>query len=279
MLDLDGVMAAAADLAPLPASVTRLAALTARDDAPLAEIVDVVRLDQALTVALLRLVNSAAFAGTRHVTHVRDAVLALGSGTVLELAVGREVRASMKRPLPAFGLAEGELWRHSVASALAAQTASRFVAVPVPPEAFTVALLHDVGKLVLARFLDGELLQLLRRAADEGGLMDLEAEAEVLGVHHGELGQLIAQNWGLPDAISAPLAAHHRPTESDGTTADVAHLADVVAKIIGAGRNGAGAPRVRADAAARLGIDEDGLERLARVVRDRFVEVLARYEG
>jgi HD-like signal output (HDOD) protein len=280
MLDLNGVVIAAGELAPLPSSATRLAALTASDDVALDEIVDVIALDQALTAALLRLVNSAAIGKSRTVTSVRDATYVVGAGAILELAVGRHVRGSMQRALPAFDLEEGELWRHSVAAALTTELASRVLRVRTPPEAFTVALLHDVGKLVLMRFLDSDRLSFLRRAEEEGGLSALDAEAEMLGVHHGELAELIAQNWGLPEAISRPLRAHHAPTAEDGVVADLTHLADVVAKRVGAGKSfDPGLPAVRADAAERLGLDEDSLARLTETVGERLEGVLRKYEA
>ena len=66
--------------------------------------------------------------------------------------------------MPEYGIDDGVLWRHSVAAALAAELERLSCTVKVPPEAFTAALLHDVGKLVLCRHMKPEVLELLARA-------------------------------------------------------------------------------------------------------------------
>src|SRR5581483_6124697 len=235
MLDQDALVSAAYELQPLPASIMRLARIVESRDADLRQIVELVSLDQGLTGSVLRLANSAASATGRQISLVRDAVLRVGGGTLLSLAVGQRVRGQMSAALPAYDLAEGELWRHSVAAALATERAGSVCRAGIPPEAFTAALLHDVGKLVLVRFLSRDLQELLERARSEGHVAALEAEREILGVDHAELGELVVQHWGLPDAIARPIAAHHAPTEDDGPVADAVHLADVIAKRIGAG--------------------------------------------
>jgi HD-like signal output (HDOD) protein len=208
---------------------------------------------------------------------VRDAVLRLGGGTVVSLAVGGRVRGPMSVALPAYHLAEGELWRHSVATALAAEIGRGACRAHVPAECFTSALLHDVGKLVLVRFLSPELEQALGAARGDGRLASLDAEREVLGVHHGELGELIAQRWQLPETISKPLAAHHAPSEDDGPIADIVHVADVVATRIGAGCNDA--TEIDPAVMVRLGLEPEAVADLEQNVAASFETVMRRYEG
>ena len=280
MLELNSLVEEAGHLEPMPASVTRLAEIVRREESRLEEIVELIALDQGLTMSILRAANSAASGGSRRITVVRDALLRLGAGAVLSLAIGRRVRKQMSTAMPAYDLAEGELWRHSVASALAAELATPFCRVRIPPEAYTAALLHDVGKLVLVRFLDDDLLRFLSRARDEGDLQSLQAEIEVLGVHHGELGELVVQHWDLPECISKPIAYHHSPSEDAGITADVLHLSDVVAKQIGAGRTSFDGPaQVDEEAVIRLGITPEGVEKLCRKTAENFEGVIRRYSA
>jgi HD-like signal output (HDOD) protein len=278
MLDLNSLVEEANHLEPMPASVTRLAEIVRREESRLEDIVELIALDQGLTMSLLHAANSAAYGGPRRIAVVKDALFRLGAGATLSLAIGRRIRKQMSAAMPSYEIAEGELWRHSVASALAAELSLPFCRVPIPPEAYTAALLHDVGKLVLVRFLDEDTLRILRRARGEGELLSLQAEIEVLGVHHGELGELVVQRWNLPETISKPLAWHHTPCEEAGVTADVVHLADVVAKHIGAGRSSdAGPPMLDAGAAERLGITPEGMEKLCRETTEGFEAVMQRY--
>jgi HD-like signal output (HDOD) protein len=117
---------------------------------------------------------------------------------------------------------------------VAAELLPRFAGRSLPPETATAALLHDVGKLVMSRYLRPPVLELLEQAR-RSGLQRLEAEREVLLVHHGELAGLMAQAWRLPDAIVHAVAGHHDPGAVDSPLAYAVHLCDVVAKAIGAG--------------------------------------------
>jgi HD-like signal output (HDOD) protein len=117
---------------------------------------------------------------------------------------------------------------------VAAELLPRFAGRSLPPETATAALLHDVGKLVMSRYLRPPVLDLLAQARGSG-LQRLEAEREVLLVHHGELAGLMAQAWRLPESIVQAVGGHHEPSTVDSPLAYAVHLCDVVAKAIGAG--------------------------------------------
>ena len=204
MIDATALVKAAQGLDPLPATVARLASLVVRPDWSLNEAAHLVEFDPALTGRLLRLANSAAMAGLSPVNTARDAIMRVGIGPALAFAAASGLRKELKRALPEYGLTDGQLWRHSVASALAVEPIARRARTPVPPECFTAALLHDIGKIVLARFLTPDQLRWLADARDFGGLSSLQAETEVLGVNHADARR--------PDrrTVEAARAAHQR---------------------------------------------------------------------
>ena len=179
MVDLNELLSRAHELAPLPPSTVTLIEMSANPDCHLDDIADLVEFDQALTIRLLRAANSAFSASVIPVVTVREAVARMGTQQVLDLAIAAGVRSFLQARVPAYGLDEGSLWRHSVASAVSAESAKSFCSVPVPSEAFTAALLHDVGKLIMGRFLSAEILGLIRRAREVDGLDPLAAESLV----------------------------------------------------------------------------------------------------
>ena len=240
VVDHDELILQAQDLEPLPATATRLARLVANPNAEMKEIVETISLDQALTVKVLRTANSAAQGSSQEITTVDRAVVRIGTGAVLSMAVAAGVRSRMMGPVPSYDIAEGRLWEHSVAAALAAESMPGLAKVTVPPECFTAALLHDVGKLVLGRFLDEQVRGFLRRARLQGGLGESEVEAEVLDVNHGELGGLIAAHWKLPRSICVGIQYHHDPAECGDQEGLqyvpwFVHLANLVARKLGKG--------------------------------------------
>lgn len=280
MIDLETLIREAHDIEALPASVSRLAALVADEDSSTEEIIEVVRFDQALTARMLQAANSAMSGARTPITTVKAAVIRMGRGTLLSLAMASAVRKAMYQALPAYNLSEGELWYHSVATAVVAEEMAAFCNRPIPPEAFTAALLHDVGKLILSRFLDPEVSRVLAMAMNEGRLGRLDAEREVLTVHHGELGGLVGQQWELPDGIVRGVTYHHTPEEGFNVISDATYLANGVAHAIEypVGENGYDLEDLKDGPLERLGIDDAGVQDLCVTAVKRVDEVTGLYD-
>jgi HD-like signal output (HDOD) protein len=287
VIDLDDLARAATRLEPLPTSSTRLAALICAGTPELGQVVEIVQFDEALTASLLQSANSSWSASRSEITTVRDAVIRLGASPVLALTLGMTVRRQLLDSLPQYGLGEGELWRHSVAASLAAELLTQRAPNRPPAETATAALLHDLGKLVMARFLDPGLLAQLREA-QEGGASRLDAEDQVLGIDHAELGGLIARSWALPDSLVRGIRRHGctRPIAPasgelrDGADTLVAavHVADAVAKAVGAGIDDNPNPVAVASAMVELGLTSTEYDEIRVLVEQRLSEVESRFE-
>jgi HD-like signal output (HDOD) protein len=278
MLDKDALTQAAFALDPLPATVARLAALVVGEDWSVGEAAHLVEFDPALTGRLLRMANSAATAGLAPVATVRDAILRVGIGPALAFATASGLKKQLRRALPEYGLSEGQLWRHAVASALAAELLAGPSRVTLPPEVFTAALLHDIGKIVLARFLDADHLRGLAVARGEGGASSLDAEIAVLGVNHAELGGLIAAHWALPERLAIGVTFHHTPEAGHDVVCDGVYLANLAAKRIGEGVVLDEAELVPELASLdRLGITPAQWESVCQELPSEFQSTLAQY--
>ena len=282
MIDLDELAQAASQLEPLPVSSTRLAALVCAGTPELGQVVEIVQFDEALTATLLRSANSSWSASRSDIKTVRDAIIRLGASPVLALTLGMTVRRHLGDSLPEYGLSEGMLWRHSVAASLAAELLTARAAHRPPPEAATAALLHDVGKLLMARFLDRSLLEQMREIEAQGAT-NLEAEMAVLGIDHAELGGLIARSWGLPDSLVQGIREHGRPRPGCNAIVYTVYLADVLAKAAGAGLGDdsylRGADLEEFESAQlELGLTGADFEELRVLVAERLDEVERRFD-
>jgi len=157
---------------------------------------------------------------------------------------------------------------------VSAETCVRFCKASVSPASYTAALLHDIGKLVMARFLDEDIQELLRQARDDGGLDPLQAEARVLQVHHGELGGLIVQHWKLPENIVKAITYHHNPEQGEDLICDAVHLADAVSKQVDAALDDKKVePELDSEAAKRLGFDTKKFDDLCTASRTAFEKI------
>lgn len=232
MIDLDAVIVASERLEPLPSSVARLATLLGDESSSMRDIARIVGLDQALTARVLSAANSAALKRRVEIKGILDAVTRLGRGALLPLALGSHVKRQVQGAIPQYGMADGALWVDAVTATLAVDLMPSFVRIKIPAETGAAALLHHVGIVVLARFLDPESLKYIQQAEKAGGRGRVEAEQEILQVHHGEVGGLIAQHWALPAGIINGIIYHHSPGEHPDAVCYATSLAAVVAQLI-----------------------------------------------
>ena len=287
MIDLDFIVKKTCETAPFPVSTVRLAQLIGSPEYHLSDVIDIIRYDQVLTLRLLHAANSAAAAVQNRVNTVSEAIFRMGTGQILALAVASGVRPLFnQKVLPRYG--EEKLWRHSLAVAVAAETTQGFCSVSVPPNVFTAALLHDIGKLAIGRFLDESALQAILRAREDWGMSQLEAETHVLGVHHGELGGMVARGWQLPDAIINGIVHHHNPDEGQDVVCDFVYFSNQVGKQIETGLDGGKFDFMEVyeeklsylpSVIRRIGITPGRLDSLCPVAATKFEQISQRYNA
>ncbi len=254
-------------LKPMPASVLSLARVATDPDSSLAEITRIIELDEALTANILKMANSAWSSSQKKIDTVRAAVIRMGSGKILRMAVGRSIGPAMESGLPGYALGEHELWRHSVAAALAAEHMGAHAKADIPAAAFTAALLHDIGKLLLSRHINAETISRILEMAESKKVSYVEAEREVVGADHAQVGGAIARQWKFPEPLVRAIELHHDPDQEPDSLRDAVHVANTVAKLVGVGLGSEQMYLKVSDAAPqRLGMSPAGLEALcARV--------------
>ena len=202
---LDGVTS----LPSAPMLVTELLALFQEPDHDVDKVVQLITYEPSLTAQILRLCNSASFAGERPPDDIFEAVSRIGFYQVYCMVVSLLGARTKSMEGADEGLNVNELWRHSVAVAVSASVAADETG-QAKAAAFTAGLLHDIGKLVLASVERGRYAALIQRASDEGLLLT-DLERSVLMMDHAEVGGELMQRWNLPPEIVAAVRRHHDP--------------------------------------------------------------------
>jgi HD-like signal output (HDOD) protein len=271
VIELDTLLHDVPLLAPLPPAASRLARIAQECKADVNEVVTVVRYDPDLAAQILAHANAGGVTGPAPVVHVRDAIVRLGIPKILEIAVVEHLGATMMPALPAYGLREGEFWDHATAAAIATEALGLTCGDRIPSAATLAALLHDVGKLLLAPRLDAEACAAIERAVREHGMVASQAELAVLGFTHAQVGERVAETWKLDGGIAAAIRRHHELDTDHGPIADAVRIGNLVARLAGFGLGDEGL-NLAADAAAchRLGITQQDFEMIcAEVVARR----------
>jgi putative nucleotidyltransferase with HDIG domain len=265
------------NLPPISQAALKLVNLLEQSAISNDEIVRVIKCDNVLTAKLLRACNSPYFGLDEPVSSVDQAVLMLGHQQILHIVLTLAFGSAMVVPLAGYAVEANELWRHSLLTA----TASEIVAAEAGdlnvdlPVAFTVGLLHDIGKLALNQAITAEIQAEIRQCIDQQGCDRTEAEKKILGADHAEIGACLLKSWNLPEEIIEAVANHHHPVcEPRPQLSVVTHLANCLAHLAGSAPGWDGfAVRVDPRAVAALQLDEPRLEGLVAEVRSAFERV------
>ena len=260
------------NLPPVPHAALKLVSLLDQPSVSNTEVVQALRCDNVLTAKLLRACNSPYFGLAEPVASVDQAVFLLGHQQILHIVLTIAFGSAMVVPLPGYAVAASELWRHSLVTATASEIiANDFADLNAePPVAFTVGLLHDIGKLVLSQSLTADLQAEIRRLIEKDRLARTEAEKAVLGTDHSEVGALLLQTWHLPEEVVEAVANHHQPMlEPRPRLSVVTHLANCIAHLSGSAPGWDGyAVRISNAVVTSLDLTSEQLERLVVSVRD-----------
>lgn len=257
---LRAVVSRIGSLPPMPQTYAQLCEKLRSPDVSAKEVGHVMEGDIAMTAKVLHLVNSAFFGLRQHVSGASQAVALLGFDTIkaLVLMTGLFSHAEDTKVPPGFSL--DRLWRHSATVGAYAQAISLTEKAPKDfvNDAYTAGLLHDCGELVLAAACKEDYTH----AYDYATINDVrqsEAEKELLGCTHAEIGAYLLGIWGLPHSIVEAVAYHHRPAECVGagfSPLTVVHVADAL--VWANSDNDAGVPPPKVDRAylAGLGMED-----------------------
>ena len=194
-------------LPPAPTIATELLGLFGDADRDLDRIVELISHDPSLTAEVLKRCNSASFSGAEAASDMFEAVTRLGFYEVYSVVAAVVGARTMSLGKDKGGLDVGSLWRHTVVTAVVAETLARRDQEP-EAVAFTAGLLHDIGKLVFASVEGSKYADLLKQSGAFGpGLA--EAEHAAFGVSHASIGTRLLARWGLPENVAAAVLHHH----------------------------------------------------------------------
>lgn len=279
LLDQAALEAAAEAIVPLPAATARLISLANDPRASLASVVETVQYDPGLASALLRQANSAYAMAVRKVTDVHDAIVRLGMNSVVSIAMRSAVAASLDGALDVYRITGRDLYRHSVLAAVAADVLRTRNPGKVPSTSPTVALLHDVGKLVISRALGERAVELVQELAQADGVAALDVEQAVFGLHHGHAGAFVINAWKLPTSFLDGIVNHHGAQDEPTLAARAVQLSDVVAHTVDHRAAHADAPWQPDDDMIELcrvfGVPRRGIDDLVETTALRYEEITA----
>lgn len=194
----------ASSLKQAPQAAQRALAKTRNPDIGLAELVKVVEEDPTLGQALLRYANSAYYATGGTVVSLRHAAQRVGSSGVHNVVLGVMLEGMLCKPGGEYQIMLGQVRDHMVRTAPIARALGRTFGL-VADECFSLALLHDAGKLIIF-----DVIGVLRHETRRDVNIPKSVVSRTLRELHEPLGGIAAIHWGLGENVAAAVSTHHR---------------------------------------------------------------------
>lgn len=241
MTEIDKIIESTEEIKSLPTSAIKLMQMTENETSSGEDLAKVIGMDQGLTAKVIRLVNSPFYGLSTKVASVKHAVALLGFQCIRDIALSTELSKSMNKAFDGYLMSKGELWRHSVAVGAIASRIAKKKDRTLVDAAFTAGMVHDIGRILLSRFLLSSFNQVKALVRAENITFN-EAEKRVFGMDHAEAGGKLAKKWGFPADLVDAIKYHHQPGRSlqGKKLASIIHVADTIAISCGIGVGGDG---------------------------------------
>lgn len=204
------------------------------------ELAKVIGTDPGITLSLLKHCNSAQYGFSKKITSVKDAIARMGFKPLKTILFTLTSKSSFNQDIEGYGLKQGELWKNSMSCAVYARYLANLIEYYDPDQAFTAALLRDIGKLMIHEYVK-EGYDEISKLVSEEKVPFSEAEERILGQNHCQIGSAVAEEWNFPQALIDVIKYHHDPEKAelegceDIDLIKIVHVADSLSVMLGYG--------------------------------------------
>ncbi len=225
------------DLVSLPMVATKILSLLEKENVHVRELSSLVETDAPIALKVIRLANSPTFGMRTEVTNVAQAVATIGMNRMMNIVLGVSIYSKFVfLSNSAVAPFVQRFWDHSASTAGIAKSLAHSLKKNFQDNEFIGGLIHDIGKLCMIQF-DADKYASVLNLMDLHNLNDNDAEMEVFGATHMQVGQILARNWNLPHALQSVVSYHDSPDAAglDKGVTSMVRLADLICEQHGHG--------------------------------------------
>lgn len=229
------------NLPTLPIVAQKILKLIACPTSSMEQIANVITKDQAITVKVIKITNSAFYGFRNRISSIQHAIVILGLNTVKNLVLGVSVVKTFEENARTSIFDREKFWLHAFGTALGSKLIAKHKGKEDIEDYFLAGLLHDIGILAIDQFLHDAFIEILNRSLKEGADF-LKSEQDVLGIHHGDVGAFLGEKWKIPAFLISTMRYHHSPSMVPSEVGEekekiaIVHIADVKSREIGLGK-------------------------------------------
>ncbi len=216
-------------------------------DTEIDQVADLIKADQTIAIKVMRVASSSVYAREEPTLTLKDAIIRIGLENLREIIT--EIRIMDTDPGMVKSSDEHSIdlirfWEHAIAVALCSARISEHVSGIQAETAYTAALLHDIGRLIMQQGIGARYNEAIKYSRSLGVGLE-HAEKRLFLSDHTVIAKSVLGGWNIPKEIMSAIAHHHLPVaqiektcpkESEFVT--IVGLADRIVHALGIGCSG-----------------------------------------
>ncbi len=200
------------ELISLPDVYIRLRSVINSPHTSMSDVAHIIVHDPAITARLLKLVNSPFYGLASKVDTVTHAINLLGTQQVHDLVLATVVVDSFSG-FSNDALNIYDFWFNGVYCAVTARLLAYYCEDVDTERPFIAGLLHRIGHLVMFQKVPDASLASAEQASQKN-IELYQAEREVLGFDHAQVGAALMREWSLPESLQQITEFHIEPVKA-----------------------------------------------------------------
>jgi diguanylate cyclase (GGDEF)-like protein len=222
----DNLFETSENLPTLPGIAEKLLQVFQKENPDIDEIGEILSTDPTLSAKVLKVVNSAFYSLPSKITSVNHAIRMLGFNSVINLALSFSL-VSKYNTKTSKTLDHALFWKDSLIGAIAVKLIGEKIIKSFSNDIFFLGLLQNIGFFTLSCCMPKQY-DLVMAQYHKNGSQIHEAESQILGYNHMEIGEYLTKLWGLPDTFYTPIGYHHYPQMLKSARDDIHTLAKIL---------------------------------------------------
>ena len=209
-MSMDLIFSKIKQLPVIPKLLHELMQDFSNDNSRIEDIAKKIAMDQVISAKVLKMANSAAYRRGAEITSIEQAVIRLGFNALRSLVVASGLMTSFRTPS---NFDKNKFWVDNFQVATIAKSLAADCRAIEPETAFTCALLHNIGELLIQSTLPEEAS--LINMAISRGTSRIDAQREMLGYDYSQVGAELAKRWSLSETFVRAIAQQLDPLSFD----------------------------------------------------------------
>ena len=218
------------DLPTIPVVATQVLQLLDQPDVRIEDVADLMLSDQVMTARVMKMINSPVYKPGNEITSLKRALVYLGLKHIREVALTTSFIKAFEADSGAFEIST--FWEHSFGVGMVSKILAEKIGYADLEKAYIAGIIHDLGVVFLSNYMRDEF-KLILGAILNKPIKLVDAEAQLLGTTHCEIGLCMARKWNFPEVYCEVIAYHHSPSDAtiDPVLCAIVNLSDLFCSV------------------------------------------------